>query len=710
MKKYFIFAAIAAAGLLTSCSSDDNIASEVTPNPVEGEDLTPIQIGVGQSTSVDVTRGTGTVGGLAGDAKNIWAGEHVNVFMFVKGTFKLAGMYDKDGVAIDGGVALYDNTEMRTPQSDENATGGVGTGTDYGVAQEYETDSDDKTYVKHKYYPAQGKFDFWGYHADDAATTVTTNDDGVQVGFTIDGTQDLMTAVAWPVEGTTNWIPSARTGATETAFPKTSNDFYSAKAARAGLQPELQFKHLLTRLEFQVKAGNRRAAGLDPSTATPDLVGSIYNGVFVRDIKVYSRETGTLLAAYNYWANNGTKPEKEPKDLITWDVNTGTTLSGTDKVTDEYKTAITAGTVVPFSVASDSKYDDTALTPTLYTETEANTHNASLTNAIPVDGTTLLTSTQANAYNAKLTGAVKAGDAVPADYETKVGSAAAGTTLTAAEAISYNATLTGAVRSQEQANAYNATLTGAVAEGDLTTTENNAAINAAAGTTYSVGDAISAAAAIAYNATLAGHVTAAAVPTPDANTYNATLPGAVTTATVKIPAHKIGDVKPLYDVATYGPVASGVVNDAYKTAWETALATSTITTSKKVCYPKVVYDSNNADVDGTPVGGPIMVSPEMGYRIVVTLGEYLVDKSIPDPDRTEDGETIATANKSAVTFTTLDPIDITTSQTVGGQTVNGFLPETSYKVRITAYNAQEIVITTSLAGWKTGTTSSVDLE
>ena len=62
MKKYFIFAAIAAAGLLTSCSSDDKIASEVGPNPIEGEDMVPIQIGVGQTASVDVTRGTGSVG------------------------------------------------------------------------------------------------------------------------------------------------------------------------------------------------------------------------------------------------------------------------------------------------------------------------------------------------------------------------------------------------------------------------------------------------------------------------------------------------------------------------------------------------------------------------------------------------------------------------------------------------------------------------
>ena len=202
--------------------------------------------------------------------------------------------------------------------------------------------------------------------------------------------------------------------------------------------------------------------------------------------------------------------------------------------------------------------------------------------------------------------------------------------------------------------------------------------------------------------------------------FNATLPGHKTTADVKIPKHKEGDVKPLYEEATYGPVAAGVVGDAYKDAWVAALATDKITndpsdlatdaTKKVVWYPTVIYDNTNAEADGTPVGEPIMVSPEKGYRIVVTLGEYLKDLSVPDPDRTETGETIATADKSAVTFTTLNPIDITTTTNNGTDDVQGFLPEYSYKVRITAYNAQEIVITTSLSGWKTGTNQSVDLE
>lgn len=55
------------------------------------------------------------------------------------------------------------------------------------------------------------------------------------------------------------------------------------------------------------------------------------------------------------------------------------------------------------------------------------------------------TQSEADTYNAALDGAVSEGDPVPADYATKVGSAAAGATLTAEEAKLYNAKLPGAV-------------------------------------------------------------------------------------------------------------------------------------------------------------------------------------------------------------------------------------------------------------------------
>ena len=111
MKKYFIFAAIAAAGLLTSCSSSDDI-TEATGTPSVNSDETPIVLNVSQRASAEVNRGTGTVGGIL-DADNLWDGEHVNVYMFNKGTFTVT----QDGQGHD----LFNNTEMRAPQNPADA-------------------------------------------------------------------------------------------------------------------------------------------------------------------------------------------------------------------------------------------------------------------------------------------------------------------------------------------------------------------------------------------------------------------------------------------------------------------------------------------------------------------------------------------------------------------------------------------------------------
>jgi hypothetical protein len=54
------------------------------------------------------------------------------------------------------------------------------------------------------------------------------------------------------------------------------------------------------------------------------------------------------------------------------------------------------------------------------------------------------TKASANAYNKTNKGGVEAGDATPADFATKVGSAAAGATLTEDEAYAYNSTIAGA--------------------------------------------------------------------------------------------------------------------------------------------------------------------------------------------------------------------------------------------------------------------------
>lgn len=108
----------------------------------------------------------------------------------------------------------------------------------------------------------------------------------------------------------------------------------------------------------------------------------------------------------------------------------GLTMSdsiGSADAPDGNKITVDCAYFTPSNEASDTvyvfEYINTArdpATPTYYTETEINTHNAALT------------------------GAVATGDAVPDDYELKVGSSATGTELTADEAAKYNATLPGA--------------------------------------------------------------------------------------------------------------------------------------------------------------------------------------------------------------------------------------------------------------------------
>lgn len=378
MKKYFIFAAIAAAGLLASCSSSDDAISEGPGNPI-GNQEEPQEIILGATARANVTtRGTGTVGDIAGTNTNVWAGEHVNVYMFNKGSFYLAGAYEAvkgegDNVSYNAtnDPALFENQEMRTPNP------GVYDGADvkeYVLASITE-DPGDKTYIQHKYYPMTNNFDFWAYRIDDAFPGTATApapvyyvDDNtsyaaptkeqiatvkeIRVPFEIDGTQDLLVASAWP-----DAADVAKLGTRAT-------DFYSSYAARQGVQPNLTFQHLLTRLEFYIKGGDLESCGWEDSDADDVLdrahSDGVYKGVFVKGIKVYSRKDGKLIAAHDYWTGGATsQPSNDVSKLIKWDCDyTGTPAS----YAAAYAAAIdpqTQGTdVVPFTLMG--KKDATA--------------------------------------------------------------------------------------------------------------------------------------------------------------------------------------------------------------------------------------------------------------------------------------------------------------------------------------------------------------
>ena len=245
MKKLFLFATVVAAGLFASCSSSDDSLREAG-NPAFGnvDDGDAIKIGIGNLSGM-ATRGTGTVGDVASGTDNNWYGQYINVFMFNHGTFDLA----LEDPADENSAKLYDDRKMVTPGSEENLiVDGLFTGSN--PAASGEAMNADATI---KYYPPNGVYDFFGYHIDDAKVgdIDRTGTEKWTIPFEIDGTQDLMStqAVITPDQIDIDGVGAAY------------SDFYSAKAARKGIQPTLTFNHLLSRLQFRLFAGNAETAG-----------------------------------------------------------------------------------------------------------------------------------------------------------------------------------------------------------------------------------------------------------------------------------------------------------------------------------------------------------------------------------------------------------------------------------------------------------------
>ena len=254
MKKYLFFA-LAAVGMLSSCTSDD-IVSDGKKNVDNGE-LVPIRIGMGQS--VGATRGSGTVGGFDDTSDNLWDQQEVRIYMLHRDSMAFAQFDEGTGAAK---YNIYNNALFTTPN-----------GVQTGIA----TPNDHKI----EYYPSQGKFDFWGYRLDDAQIVAgptfdpidaedTNNEsaDSLFVDFKINGSQDVMVAKAVP---TTDGPESDIAKLNNSGIEGAANRYYSAFAARWGVQPDLRFRHKLTRLTFEVVPGNMSTVNAE----SPVIVDSI---------------------------------------------------------------------------------------------------------------------------------------------------------------------------------------------------------------------------------------------------------------------------------------------------------------------------------------------------------------------------------------------------------------------------------------------------
>lgn len=289
MKKYFFFA-LAAAGMLSSCSSDDTVAG----TEVENDELVPIQIGFGGgSVSVDETRGTGTVGGYQGTEENKWHSQKFNVYMLKKSTMEIAKFKLTPSAT---GEDIYNNSQFTAPGTAFSAMGENPVGPRVsGIAR-----PDDN---KIKYYPAQDNFDFYAYRLDDAATALPVlTDDAITLDFTIDGTQDIMVAKAYPTDAEKKQLRNLYNRDID------STRCYSSFTARHGIQPTLHFRHLLTRFTFEVvPQGNS-------TDATSHIV--------IDSVKVVAKKTKGTLTVAKVGDVNGSS------QVITWfDSQTDTELA-----------------------------------------------------------------------------------------------------------------------------------------------------------------------------------------------------------------------------------------------------------------------------------------------------------------------------------------------------------------------------------------------
>lgn len=133
------------------------------------------------------------------------------------------------------------------------------------------------------------------------APTVTTGDIAtakITVPFIIDGTQDVMAASTELTKADAGKLNGGNGTETEEVntyygqetFKKYAKSLYSAKTARKGVQPNLKFKHLLTRFTFDAK---------QMADATNDGVGNDNEAVRIKKIEVKSKINGEIVATYS---------------------------------------------------------------------------------------------------------------------------------------------------------------------------------------------------------------------------------------------------------------------------------------------------------------------------------------------------------------------------------------------------------------------------
>lgn len=288
MKKNLFFAAIAVGASLVSCSKSESVSNQI----INDDSPVAIQLSLGNSINAVATKGVGAIGstidGSNDGTENKWNGEDLYVYMFEKPETS----DDELVLAKDGNTEnpLFENLKVTAPTD--------------GASELY---ANYKNVGGPKYYPMVGTktFDFFAYYIDDAAAisvdgvpSVSSDDNKTYyVNFSIDGTQDIMTAKAEPTQGQIDTYNTSAYKVTSYDVDQVSSRIYSAYSARRGFQPTFSFEHQLVKLNFYVKPMRLKDANetFDGTNSTPTGTGIYITKLQLNNIN----HEGKLNIAYN---------------------------------------------------------------------------------------------------------------------------------------------------------------------------------------------------------------------------------------------------------------------------------------------------------------------------------------------------------------------------------------------------------------------------
>lgn len=247
MKKLMLIM-LSASVMLASCNKSGKEAA----SPSQLDDSAPVAV---QFTSniqkSHVTKGEGALDG--------WNTQTLYVYGLRRddnGKYVIASDPAKPYDQADDNAYLIRNVDAEAPSAGLS-----------GAINVYRTKPSGEDPGEFFFYRELCYYDFYAYFVDDAASPAPTeSEDRIELGVTIDGTQDILLAK------TDREADIAGKGVEK-------DKAYGAYAARREVVPNLVFEHQLARFNFKVKAGNTDTDGA--VTIKGVTVGSVTDGTLV---------------------------------------------------------------------------------------------------------------------------------------------------------------------------------------------------------------------------------------------------------------------------------------------------------------------------------------------------------------------------------------------------------------------------------------------